>query len=307
MNEDTKEPCDRFHSPLAGELPREKKYWHNDFRADTMLEFAPEPMHMLEARGKSLKFTVGNAYKVLQKKESFNSMKSSYTFKTTNDEGKEVWVDEKFFIPAERKLIFEKDLGGFDPSPESHEEVCAYMSVPDIRKVAIENNVPPMPDEPLLNEEWIKDDRAHLPFLRVLAGVTKCEYDGNTYQEIKNEPQPSKKIPKIHEDLNYHGTVKDHGNDLINDATRVMAAIDRVFGKSKSVIDTDGLLGAIQEKASGLALAWDNDHLAVSGISTKITFTEVQSAYLGMKKLVSARTAQKIVAKAVALKLKKLF
>ena len=101
MNDITNEATDRFHKPSFSV-------------GQKMLEFAPEPPQMIEAKGKGLKFTVGNKYPVVERKENFCGHMASYTFKTVDDKGNDVWIDEKYFIPAVTKLVHEDALGGFE-------------------------------------------------------------------------------------------------------------------------------------------------------------------------------------------------
>jgi hypothetical protein len=56
-----------------------------------------------------------------------------------------------------------------------------------------------------------------------------------------------------------------------------------------------------------LHLGWEDQVLTVNGAKTKITYTEVQGAYAGLKGLVSAKVAERTVGKLVAGMLKKVF
>jgi len=92
----------------------------------------------------------------------------------------------------------------------------------------------------------------------------------------------------------------------MNNATKCMAAIDKVFGANK-IADPDGIIKAIRLNVSHLCLQWENDVLCVNGAQTKITYSEVQAAYSGLKGLVSAKIAERTVGKLVASQLKKVF
>ena len=87
--------------------PVEKPACESPKRILGHMEYAPEPHNMIEAKSKGLKFTVGNKYPILE------TIESSYggtglTFKTHNDLGTAVWINEKYFIAnSNGKLLFQ--------------------------------------------------------------------------------------------------------------------------------------------------------------------------------------------------------
>jgi hypothetical protein len=334
MNDITEKPVDRFHKPkdeapewtggcgLLGEMTGNER---RDFEAKTntgfnipsdtrMMEFAPEPLHMTEAKARSVKFTVGKRYPVLEKKESFTdengercNYKACYTFKTKDDNEKEVWIDEKYFIPACINLMHEKTCGwtsihddGLKVSDDGIEESV------DIRKLATEKNVP---DLDVSVHSVSEED------LQTLSGLKEGEYDGSPYYQHKptgdsfrhswNTCARRRKLFQASSDIN-EGVVKDEGNDLMNDATKCMAAIEKVFGNNK-IADPDDIIGAISNYVPHLLLVWEDQVLSVNGAKTKITYDEVNKAYSGLKGLVSAKIAVKTIGKLVAGQIKKLF
>lgn len=321
MNEITDKPADRFHKPLSEMTGEERRDFEvktdtsfKDIKAQSWTEFAPEPLHMNEAKARGLKFTVGKRYPVLERKEGNDfsdrmsemfpgSYASHYSFKTVNDNEKEVWVDEKYFIPANIHLthgdLFNQKVydDGLKPIPEDEIDFDV-----DIRKLATEKKVPALE---------IEDDEEP----QTLSGLKECDYDGGAYYEPKStgysyrnswaNHNKCKGLFRNHSDIN-EGMVKDHGNDLMNDATKCMAAIDKVFGNNK-VADPDDIIGAIQNHVPHLLLVWEDQLLSVNGAKTKISYSDVQAAYSGLKGLVSAKVAVKTVGKLVATQLRKLF
>jgi hypothetical protein len=284
-----------------------------DVAAIGWTEYAPEPLHMNEAKARHLKFTVGKRYPVLERKEGNDfsdrmsenfpgSYNSHYTFKTVNDNEKEVWVDEKYFIPATVYLAHEKTCGwntvhddGLIPEDGIEESV-------DIRKLATEKKVPALEIE---NDEE----------LQTLSGLKECEYDGAAYHLPRSTGWTYRNAWASHNKCRglfntcssiSEGVVTDHGNELMNNADKCMAAIEKVFGNNK-VADPDDIIGAIANHVPHLLLVWDDQLLSVNGAKTKISYTEVQAAYSGLKGLVSAKIAVKTVGKLVATQLRKLF
>lgn len=307
MNDITtdKVACDRFYKPLVEMTNEERREIteHTEEACESpakapalsqpaadvkYVEFAPEPMQMLEARKMNLNFIVGEKYPVLEKHESSQHFKTSYQFKTLDSKGNETWVDEKYFIPATQILthgeLFSQKMEGDDN--------LIWEDEFDVRKEAQEKNVQPLGDVSIFGGEY-----------KVLAG-TATDESADDYRMKAGEWKPRKmKRPTfdIHE-----GLVKDYGNDLMLNATKCMAAVEKVFGNC-GIVDPDGIITAIAKKVPHLSLAWEDDTLAVNGAKTKISYASVQAAYSGLKGLVSTKAAEHSVAKLVANKLKKLF
>lgn len=350
MNEITDKPVDRFHKPANEEAPLHKPWSggcgilgdmtgdeRRDFEAKTdtgfkepkaigVMEFAPEPLHMTESKVRDMKFTVGKRYSVLERREGNDysdrmsemfpgSYASHYTFKTKDDNDKDVWVDEKYFIPANIHLMHETTCGwtaisndGLKFSDDGIEEAV------DIRSLAKKKNIPDLDvggkDEPQ-NLSGLKESHDEL---QTLSGLKESEYDGTPYHchtsgdSYKSAWRACSTKRKLFEKPSsiYEGVVQDDGNDLMNDATACMAAVDKVFGYNK-VVDPDGIIEAISRVVPHLHLGWEDHILTVNGAKTKITYSEVQGAYSGLKGLVSAKVAERTVGKLVAGMLKKVF
>lgn len=307
MNEVTTENTDRFYKPL-GEMSGSERIEHEEKtntsfekpKEYTMLKYAPEPLHMNESKVKHLQFTIGNKYPVIEKrheysgyKTAFGSMETAiaairaganYSFKTINDKEETVWVDEKYFIPANINLMHEVAVGGFMPKKDNLDwDATAedgIIDLCDIRKMASEKNVKPL--------EVLDDGLKENLTLSRLAEQIIVDKTSDATSHLRD------------------GVVKDTGNDLMNNATKCMAAIDKVFGTNK-IADPDGIITAIRLNVPHLCLQWENDFLCVNGAQTKITYSEVQAAYSGLKGLVSAKIAQRTVGKLVASQLKKVF
>ena len=274
------------------------------------LEFAPEPPHMIEVKARHLKFTVGNKYPIMERKPStWLDRDQTYSFKTTDDENREIWIDEKYFIPAEVNLRFEKELGGFGSLNDTlgwdgKDYACGWAEDScDVRKMASEKNVKSLE---------VADDKfkESCDTLAVLSGLKESDYDGTPYHYPtkagagsfhRNYKWPTSKTSHITE-----GTVKDYGNDLMDNPDKCAAAIDKVFGGNK-IADPDEIIAAINRHIPHLALSWEDRFLCVSNAKTKITYMEVQTAYIGLKSLVSANVARRTVGKLVANQLEKLF
>lgn len=309
MNEVTTENADRFYKPLvemSGSERREHEEKTNTSfekpKEYTMLEYAPEPLHMNEAKTKHLKFTVGKKYPVIESRHEYTGYKANYGFKTINDKEQTVWVDEKYFIPGNINLMHEAAVGGFTPRKDNLDWDAAaedgIVNLCDIRKMASEKNVKPLD---LTGEGSLVGMMAEN---LTLSGITESKYDGTAYHESRSTGFSHNNLwacQKAHE-----GVVKDTGNDLMNNANKCLAAIDKVFGANK-IADPDGIITAIRANVPHLCLKWESDVLCVNGAQTKITYSEVQTAYSGLKGLVSAKIAEKTVGRLVASQLKKVF
>jgi len=316
MNEVTTEDTDRFYKPL-GEMSGSERREHEEKtntsfekpKEYSMMEYAPEPLHFLQNNNiKHLSFTLGKKYPVIEKRHEYVRGKPSYGFKTINDKEETVWVDEKYFIPIAVGLMHEAAVGGFTPREDNLDwNVAAedgIIDLCDIRKMASEKNVKPLE----VLDDGLKENLT-------LSGLTESEYDGTAYHEARSTGfshnnlwtcrKKKRQIFEHKSDIS-EGLVKDTGNDLMNNATKCMAAIDKVFGANK-IADPDGIIKAIRLNVPHLCLQWENDVLCVNGAQTKITYSEVQAAYSGLKGLVSAKIAERTVGKLVAGQLKKVF
>lgn len=302
MNEVTTENADRFHKP-ASETSDSKNY--------LMLEYAPD-LYICETRIKHFKFTVGKKYPVIEKRHDQLGYKVNYGFKTLNDNQELVWVDEKYFIPANVPLMHESDVdGGFTTKRSNLDWDAAaddgFVNLCDIRKMASEKKVKPLEivgegslvgDGSLdgqMSESIVKDiltlsGQKDPKIVVAIEPIGDCaEYKSHTF--------------KVHE-----GVVKDIGNELMNDGMKCAMAIDKVFG-NKQIADSDEIIKAIRKNMlrCDLSFEWKNNVLYVGDARTKILHNEVQAAYSGLRSLVSAKSAEKIVGKLVANQLKKVF
>lgn len=276
-----------------------------------MLEFAPEPMHVFEASHKG-KFTVGNKYPVLERKDGnlyglsggFGAyFGSTYKFKTTDDKGTEVWVDDKYFIPAEQTLTFDELFQSKNDNPDLLEWDGDFCQ-PDIRRLATEKGV---------SSDWNLDDGL------VLSGVTDPDEDLDEEDDgYEDDDRPMEKVKKkvfaertsswpLHERSSiYDGVVKDNGNEIMFDGRMCQEAIERVFGP-KDPEETGDIIGSIREMFKNHHLMWDEGFLAVNNAKTKISYSDVHKAYAGLKALMTPKIAEKVVSKIVAKKLSKVF
>lgn len=287
MNETKTENTDRFWLPKGMSEECKEKQCEEKYEKHMMLEYAPEPHHMNETKIKKLKFTVGNKYPVIQ--ENKNNLYCMYQFKTIDDNGEENWVDGKYFN-LDEKLKWDVELIDWD-SP-----------LPDVRRVAAEKQIKPLE---VIND-GMKDETI------ILSGL----------KEEAPKSEQSWQLRSIHE-----GLVKDTGNALMENASLCALAIDKVFGnkeidQSPSKVDVGWSKQEITEaininfnRSIGVDifsfsrfLGGDpNDYLCAGNIKTNITYESIQSAYSGLKGLVSAKTAKTIVAKMLVKKLKKVF
>jgi len=322
MNETKTENTDRFYKPLGemsgskishcgffdGEIEDKTNTIFDNSKEYTMLEYAPEPLHMTESKVKHLKFTVGNKYPVIEKRHECSLgnkypdclQKAGYEFKTLNDKQETVWVDEKYFIPSSINLTHEVAVGGFMPKKDNLDWDAAaedgIVNLCDIRKMASEKNIKPLD---LIGDGSLMGMMAEsLTLSGCCPPLSDCKYEGTV----------SCSTGFGHNNLwtCNEGIVKDTGNDLMNNATKCMAAIDKVFG-AKKIVDPDAIITAIRTNVPHLCLQWENDVLCVNGAQTKITYSEVQTAYSGLKGIVSARIAERTIGRLVASQLKKVF
>lgn len=285
--------------------PKEKSY--------EMMEFAPEPIHVRES-SRAGTFTVGNKYPIFERDDKINKFASCssngstffgncYKFKTTDDKGQEVWVDDKFFIPAETVLTYEAAFQSESPIDFAWigEDGVIKTDCPNIRVMAEEKGVS--------NEigNWFGEKDAN-----VLSGLTESDEEKETFSESRWKQEPfwntTLKGKKSYWSA-YNpseGVVKDDGNDLMYNADKCMAAISKVFG-SNEVVDPDDIISSIRELFTHHTLTWQEGFLAVNDAVTKIDYKSVQKAYVGLKALVPANVAEKTVSKLIARKLHKLF
>lgn len=265
-----------------------------------MLEFAPEPMHMMEASHKG-KFTIGNKYPILERKDGstfscggrFGAyFGSTYKIKTTDDKGAELWIDDKYFIPADQSLTF-NNIFHHDPEKEDLlDGWCGELDI-DIRKVATEKCV---------SKEIPLDDGLKLAGLASDPEDEDFEeddgYDDNIYSARDFSWCMKRSL--------YEGVVKDNGNAMMFDGAKCQEAIQRVFGP-KNPEETGDIIDSIREMVSNHSLVWDDGLLCIDNAKTKISFSDVSKAYCGLKSLMSPKVAEKLVSKIVAKKINKVF
>jgi len=151
-----------------------------------------------------------------------------------------------------------------------------------------------------LDIDGLKDSITENMTLSGIIGARSTGFSHNNLWTCRKDKKPVK------QSTFNEGVVKDDGNELMNNATKCMAAIDKVFGYNK-IVDPDGIITAIAVNVPHLCLQWDNDVLCVSGVKTKIAYKEVQAAYSGLKGLVSVKIAERTIGKLVAGQLKKVF
>lgn len=284
MNENiTSEKTDRFH----------------DNKQKPMLEFAPE-LHQIHDARKTGSFTIGNKYPVLERKDERVSSTLwgngiSYLFMTVDDKGREVWVDDGYFIPA-YTLSFEDDS-------KLEIELAEYGVIEvegvDIRKYAEENGVGKLEVSDICSE------------LGILSGVSKEEEDEKKLKpKWDTDSSPFWRPRKEENDLWRRGVVCDEGNDLLYDADKCLAAISRVFG-GEDVSDPDEIIAEIQKSFPKRKVTWEEKNgfrmLTIDEARTKISYENTQSAYSGLCEIVSKKQALKAVGKLVANKIAKLF
>ena len=301
-------------------IPHKEVSWHAGETKPTLgfMEYAPEPQNMIEARSAGLKFTVGTKYPVLEKKESgINGL----TFKTYNDLGTEIWINEKYFIANSDAKLLWNDYEFVDGCPtynpknfvknDHFGKTDGKEETIDIRKVAKEKNIPLTVEKPLSDFAWASD-------LKELSGLTTEEYHPDWESEEK-EPADEKysefnawdtESRKRQNSYEYtydiiEGLVKDSGNPLVSDINKCMAAVSKVFGKG-DIADPDDLIISIKKHTKSL-VTWKEGFLAIEGVKTKITYDEAQKAYNGLQAITNTNKAKKIVGKLLADKIKTLF
>jgi hypothetical protein len=81
-------------------------------RAIDVLVYSPEPQQLIEAKRKNLKLTIDKKYEVFQKKTSPTGLGDLCLI--IDDAGKEQFVSDMYFVPANINLFGDKELGFSD-------------------------------------------------------------------------------------------------------------------------------------------------------------------------------------------------
>ncbi len=127
--------------------------------------------------------------------------------------------------------------------------------------------------------------------------------DADLTAELKGDYQP---------DLKYNETNKkewmaNDGCSLLDNMDELWQQIGEVFPEYQ-VTNIDRLTSLISSKLPNLCIIWSKrENLKVNGAETKISYKDVAGAFDGLKKLVSIKTADKILANIIVRKIKKLF
>jgi hypothetical protein len=98
--------------------------------------FSPEVHQLVEIKKKNLKLTPDNKYQVFQKKSSPTGVGELYLI--LDDNNKEQFVSDIYFIPASINLFGDKELGFSDNSQKSGANLlwgdATVDSMPNIRR-----------------------------------------------------------------------------------------------------------------------------------------------------------------------------
>jgi len=102
------------------------------------LVFSPEPQQLLQVKSKNLKLTIDKKYEVYQKKSSPSGLGDLCLI--IDDEGKEQFVSDLYFIPATINLFADKELG-FSENQEQKEnnkllwgDASSEVNMPKLRR-----------------------------------------------------------------------------------------------------------------------------------------------------------------------------
>lgn len=289
------------------------------------------PIGNQEAKAKSLgyHFTEGQKYPVFERNTT------TMTFKTVDDSGKERWIKDEYFVPANRKLVADEQCK-FDEKgwPLEWNGLHIDTDVPDIRKINFErekelekekgfkvwsesdlifsnpDNVEDVKIEDLRNKEFTAKDVCGADSYmdaKIMAGLdgSRLYVSDEEIANVLKKPKKRKKIKKT-ETPNMPEWEDQSENSLLYNIDKLWEKIGNVFPEYRTV-DTDNLMTSIQTRFPGRNILWDHGILKVDGAKTKIFRSDVVAAFDGLKKMITPKMAEKLVAKIVVDKLKKLF
>jgi len=300
MNDTTQKVEDRFHNAQV----------KNDKPSLKMI-FCPQGNQIITAKQGGYKFTEGNEYGVLERKD--------YKIKVVDDSGAERWVKEDYFTLANQALMHDKDCG-FTRKQQPNilwNGLEIEPSVPDVRKVKLNKG----DDDPQLVENSTNT--------KALAGVCGLDYHHHKKEapKVLSEKEMKEKglLGKNQEYITLSGdfskeavesvvptppkpapipTVKE--NALLNDIDKLWEKMGTVFPEYRKV-NSDGLMDYIKAKLPNRRFEWKCSLLYVDGCATNINKTDVNAVFDGLKKLTTPKMADKLVGKVIVSKLKKLF
>lgn len=319
MNSNTEKAEDRF-----GDTGPFSKKTHQ-FRL-----FSPELLHRNDLAIKGFAdFTIDKEYPVIQ--QDLISMK----FKTVNDRGVDVWVADDYFIPAEINLYHDRELGFTKKETKLvWQDAATYENIPNVRKIqsAREQFVKEMTEETAekikCNAEAVKqrtDEKQQAVFDGVhfdahkLAGVVTPNNNPWANEKLdkpekivlkseSSREEQKEKVEQLEKELTAKlcsgGEVRE--NNLLWDHERLWEKMGQVFSEYRK-LDSDVVLGTISKSFPNRRVYWHNGYLNMDGAKTNISKADVDSTFDGLKKLTSPKAADKMVAKIVVKKLKKLF
>lgn len=247
----------------------EADHFHN--KKEEWLVFSPEPQYLSKLGKKQ--FTVGKKYEVLNRTGPHGQR-----LRLRDDRGAMVYVDEMFFVPAVQTLI-----GDFDT--ELKPEVVPQPDLTVLRPKAKETI------ETIKKSLKPGQEFYELP-VEQHVGELKAKYDryvAEGWASGKPAPEPN---------------VKD--NPLLWDTEKFMVRMGKVFPEYATV-DRDEILQGLSKLFPGRAIEWKNYRLTIDGAVTKINTDDARKAFDGLKAITSVEIAQKLVCKAIASKLKKVF
>lgn len=332
MNENTDNTEERFYDP------KKPKKFH---------EFCPEPIAMCEAKAMNLKFTVGNKYEELDRKEFHHR----HVVKCVDDCGTEQWVDDKFFIPVQIALCGEKEVGGWNPKngfsdneiplpyvapsyggdESKYPQYCGekwneyvkevkkdMVDAVDIRKEAKKRKVKPLSieGEDVCEKEtlsWSSLEEGEIPDLEKIREKAKpIEPESDEFKDLtvlSGIKREKETEPKY---CWWNTGDKFLYNGIVHDKGNDLLedagkCWEAVNNEFGSKRFNSDFLLGLLCEAVGHKLEWQNGFLTVGGLKTKIKYKEVKEAISGLQPLISEKKAQEVVAKVVMSKLKNVF
>ena len=271
----------------------------------------------------------------------------SLKFKTVDDKGVEVWIADDYFVPAKINLCGDKELNftgkatnltwekdsSFAESDKSILKCC-----PNIRKVKLNplsENEAKIIKTRNVSWVWVMEPSHEAGYITAevknaevinaitkdthkLAGVTpkhnpwanekldQPEKIVLTSESSKEEQQAKKeKLEKVlTAKLCSGGEAKE--NDLLYNHEQLWENMGKVFTEYRK-LDSDVVTETVQKSFPNRNIYWKDSYLQVDGAKTKIHKADVDSMFNGLKKLTSPKTADRMVAKLIVKKLKKLF
>lgn len=292
------EKQDRFHASAEKECAAPKAAFY--------MTYLPQGMQHYKVCQSGYSFTEGKDYPVFEKKD----YGAHVTLKTIDDSGKERWIKDDYFVPANQRLFADKECGWsvegramkVAPTLTFADELNGEMV--DLRKLAAKKSEEEAKEKgyKITIGEW-KDP---LPDTNILAGV--ASQPTVTEEEILTGVKRKRKAKKA-DGSNYWKSSFDpvsKENPLLADLDKLVENMGKVFPEYRKV-DTDGLMAYIQGQLPNRKIEWNNGVLTVDGAKTNVLRADVNVAFDGLKKLTTPKMADKLVGKVIVNKLKKLF